>query len=79
MRWEKKGKIAGLKKEIRVSLLTVFVDQLESNGKNELKSGLHFKNSEPEGNLADSCWNWEMVPGERVEGGPNWDPQWFHE
>ena len=60
--------MAGLKKEIRISFLTVFVDHLGSNGKNELKSGLHFKNSEPEGNLADRQLL-ELVDGTRRAGG----------
>ena len=60
--------MAGLKKERRVSLLTVFVDQLGSNRKNELKSGLHFKNSEPEGNLADRQLL-ELGNGARRAGG----------
>ena len=59
--------MAGLKKEIRVSLLTVFVDHLGSNGKNELKSEVHFKNSEPEGNLADR--QLELGNGARRAGG----------
>ena len=46
----------------------MFVDHLGSNGKNELKSGLHFKNSEPEGNLADRQLL-ELVDGMRRAGG----------
>ena len=48
--------------------MTVFVDQLGSNRKNELKSGLHFKNSEPEGNLADRQLL-ELGNGARRAGG----------